>query len=122
MEKALLCFTKNYANFSSRAQRSEYWFYVLIILIANIILGITDATAGTYSPETNMGLLGSIFSLATIIPGIAVTVRRLHDIDKTGWWLLIGLIPFIGAIWLLVLECLKGTDGENRFGTDPLQG
>ena len=67
------------------------------------------------------GLLGALFLLITAVPSLAVSIRRLHDIDRSGWWSLLIVIPFLGTIWLLVLFCLKGTPGENRFGEDPLQ-
>jgi len=121
MEKAIECFTKNYANFSDRASRSEYWLFCLLIFIATIVLSIIDGLTGTYNIKSGHGLLNTIFSLAAFIPSIAVSVRRLHDVNKSGWWLLISLIPIIGAIWLLVLYCTKGTEGDNEFGSDPLQ-
>jgi uncharacterized membrane protein YhaH (DUF805 family) len=71
----------------------------------------------TYSP----GILGGLYALAVLIPSIAVTVRRLHDTDRSGWWILLGLIPLVGTIILLVFVCLDGTPGPNRFGTNPKQ-
>jgi uncharacterized membrane protein YhaH (DUF805 family) len=103
----------NYVNFRDRACRSEYWYWVLFILVAEIVTAIIDNVTGI--PATS-----SILFLVTLIPGIAVSVRRLHDLDRTGWWLLISLIPLIGAIILLVWFISKGTDGPNRFGPDPL--
>ena len=105
----------NYVNFSSRAARSEYWFWVLFVIIAEIVTSAIDYVIG-------IQLVTSIFALATLLPGIAVGVRRLHDTDRSGWWLLLGVIPIVGAIILIIWFCSKGTDGPNRFGPDPLAG
>jgi len=125
MEKAIECLTKNYANFSGRAPRSEYWMFTLLMFLLGAAIGLIIGIAGGIFGIDNMKSLISLFQnilfLATIIPSVAVSVRRLHDVDKSGWWLLIGLIPIIGAIWLFVLYCTKGTEGDNRFGSDPLQ-
>ena len=102
------CFRK-YADFGGRALRSEYWFFILFQFLVVVALSIVDAVLG-------IGVLSTIASLAMLLPSIAVGVRRLHDIDKTGWWLLIGLIPLIGAIVLIVFFCQQGTEGPNRFG------
>ena len=104
---------KNYATFSGRARRKEYWFFVLFIIIISVVLGLVEGLIGTG------GLLGIVFTLGTLIPSIAVGVRRLHDTDRSGWWLLIALVPVIGAIVLIVFYCLDGTAGANRFGADP---
>lgn len=103
----------NYVNFSDRACRSEYWYWVLFIILAEIVTSIVDYVIG-YQVTT------TLFGLAVLLPGIAVTVRRLHDLDRTGWWILLGLIPLIGWIILLIWYVTKGTDGPNRFGPDPL--
>ena len=104
---------KKYAVFSGRARRTEYWMFMLFNVIAGIILGIVDAILGTG------GVLGAIYALAVLIPGLAVSVRRLHDTSRSGWWLLIVLIPIIGPIVLLVFMFLDGTPGPNRFGSSP---
>jgi uncharacterized membrane protein YhaH (DUF805 family) len=104
-----------YVNFSGRACRSEYWFWVLFVLIADVVAIAIDAAIG-------MQIVGSLFGLAVLLPGLAVTVRRLHDLDRTGWWIFLGLIPLVGAIILIIWFCSKGTDGLNRFGADPLGG
>jgi uncharacterized membrane protein YhaH (DUF805 family) len=92
--------------------------FVLINILINIGLGIIDGVAGL---RTGLGLgpLGGIYALAMIIPSIAVAVRRLHDTDRTGWWCLIGFVPFIGAIVLLIFFVLDSTPGTNRFGPNP---
>ena len=103
---------KKYAVFSGRARRMEFWIFVLFNIIIGCILGIIDAVVGTV-------VLGAIYSLAVFIPSIAVTVRRLHDTDRSGWWYFIILIPLIGLIVLLVFMVLDGTPGPNRFGDNP---
>ncbi|MGA9322967.1 MAG: DUF805 domain-containing protein [Xanthobacteraceae bacterium] len=105
----------NYVNFSGRSSRSEYWFWVLFVLIADVVAIAIDAAIG-------MQIVSSLFGLAVLLPGLAVTVRRLHDLDRTGWWIFLGLIPLVGAIILIIWFCSKGTDGLNRFGADPLGG
>jgi uncharacterized membrane protein YhaH (DUF805 family) len=105
----------NYVNFSDRACRSEYWYWVLFVFIGYIVTSIIDRVIGY--PVTYF-----LFSLAIVIPGIAIGIRRLHDLDRSGWWLLLGLIPLVGAIILIVWFCGQGTQGPNRFGPDPLSG
>lgn len=120
-----------YATFDGRAARSEYWWFALFSLIAAIVImvvenalgmgrGMMHAGNGGFSASYNGGILSIIWSLGNILPSLAVGVRRLHDTDRSGWWLLIVLIPLIGAIVLLVFFCSRGTTGPNRFGGDPL--
>jgi len=110
---------EKYATFSGRASRSEYWWFALFSIIASAVLGIIDATI---FGNANGGILGTIFSLAVLVPSIAVGVRRLHDLGRSGWWLLIVLIPLIGILVLLYFFVQKGTDGPNDHGADPLAG
>lgn len=81
---------------------------------------VTDLATDTYDEESRIGLFTSIFVLLTFIPYLSVSVRRLHNTNRTGWWVLIAIIPIIGAVWLIVLYCFKGNRGVNRFGEDPL--
>lgn len=104
---------KKYAVFNGRAQRQEYWFFVLFNLIITVVLGFVEGLAG--SP----GVLSLIYGLAVLVPSLAVTVRRLHDSDRTGWWIFIGLIPLIGAIVLLIFMLLDSTPGKNQYGPSP---
>jgi uncharacterized membrane protein YhaH (DUF805 family) len=104
---------KKYAVFGGRSRRKEYWYFVLFNIVVGIVLGVIDRLLGTYSSASNMGLLSGIYSLAILIPSLAVTVRRLHDLDYTGWWILIVLVPFIGVIVLLVFAVFEGTPGTN---------
>ena len=104
---------KKYADFSGRARRTEYWLFVLFSMVITMVLGVVDYVLG--SP----GIVGLLFALAILIPSIAVGVRRLHDTDRSGWWLLIAFIPIIGTIALLVFLLLDSNPGENRFGSSP---
>jgi uncharacterized membrane protein YhaH (DUF805 family) len=109
------CFRK-YAVFSGRASRSEYWFFVLFQLLLLIVLLIVDVLVFRGS----MAALATLGWLILLLPGFAVTVRRLHDIDMSGWWILMSFVPLIGGILLLVWTCQRGTQGPNRFGTGPV--
>ena len=109
---------ENYANFNGRARRSEYWYFTLGNIILAIIAMILDRTLGI-AGGMGYGPIYGLVALATIVPSIAVGVRRLHDVNKSGWFYLIALVPIIGAIWLLVLFCTEGTAGTNQYGTDP---
>jgi uncharacterized membrane protein YhaH (DUF805 family) len=107
------CLSK-YATFSGRARRAEYWWFTLAVIIVEIVTSLIDRALGT-------SLVTLLVALALFLPGLAVGVRRLHDTDRSGWWLLIALVPFVGAIVLLVFEVLDGTPGPNRFGPSPKQ-
>ncbi len=110
---------KQYTVFTGRSRRKEYWFFVLFNLIAVVLLAVIDGLTGTLNQATGLGLLSGLYSLAVLIPSIAVTVRRLHDTDRSGWWALIVVVPLIGPIVLLVLMALDSSPGENRFGSNP---
>jgi len=110
---------KKYAVFGGRARRKEYWFFALFNMIFALVLAFIDGMVGTFDPETGYGVLSGIYCLAVLIPGIAVTFRRLHDTDRSGWWWLIVFIPLLGVIVLLVFMVIDGTSGQNQFGPDP---
>ena len=151
---------RRYAQFSGRSARKEFWMWVLFVVIVSILLSILDSALGlggstqvtnvppssygfNYGAQTHGGILTGIFALAIIIPNLAVSVRRLHDIDRSGWWVLLPVAPyvlgvvlifgtrsfllggllslaaFVCAIVLLVWYCMRGTVGPNRFGGDP---
>ena len=118
MKYFLLAF-KNYATFSGRSNRSEYWYFTLFSIIFLILVIVLDNVFGLAFEGSPYGPLYVIYFLATILPSIAVTVRRLHDTNKSGWNFLISLIPLVGSLWLLVIMVSKGTDGENKYGPDP---
>ncbi len=110
---------KKYAVFEGRAQRSEYWYFVLFYTLIAIGLAIVDSATGTFAAPAGLGLLGGIFTLAMLIPSLAVSIRRLHDTDRRGWWLFIGLVPFIGVIVLIIFFVLDSQPNTNRFGPNP---
>jgi len=107
-----------YATFSGRAQRSEYWFYILFYIIGVFTLTIVDFLIGTYNEEVGMGVLGGIFMLVHFLPGLAVSIRRLHDIGKSGWWYLLNLIPLIGPIVIIIFSVLDSEE-DNVYGPNP---
>jgi uncharacterized membrane protein YhaH (DUF805 family) len=109
---------RNYVNFSGRAVRSEYWYWFLFTLLGSFATEILDA--GIFSSQIpSASPLNDVFNLLTFLPGLTISVRRLHDIDRTGWWILIAL-TIIGLFVLFYWACVKGTNGDNRFGPDPL--
>lgn len=110
---------KQYADFSGRARRKEYWMFVLFNMIFAIVAMILDNVLGIAMEEIGYGPLYGLYVLAMLIPGLAVAVRRLHDVGKSGWMILISLIPLIGAIWLLVLMVTDSNTGENQYGQNP---
>lgn len=103
----------NYSNFEGRARRSEYWYYTLANVLIGLVLAIIDQSIGL----KNFGI-GTLYSLAVFIPGVAVSVRRLHDVNKSGWWLLIALTG-IGIFYLLYLYVQQGDQTMNEYGQDP---
>jgi len=114
----LLALSK-YTVFSGRSQRSEYWYFVLFGFLISIGLAIIDVATGLVDPQQGIGLFSGIFSLALLIPNIAVGVRRLHDTGRSGWWVLLAFIPIIGAIVLIVFYAQDSQPNENRFGPNP---
>ena len=111
---------QNYATFTGRARRSEYWYFVLFNLIFGIVAIILDNVLGiAMEGMGNYGPLYSLYSIVVFIPGLAVLVRRLHDVGKSGWMFFIALIPIIGAIWLLVLLATDSEAGSNKWGENP---
>ncbi len=106
------CLIEKYVTFSGRATRPEYWWFVLFVFAVGLVLRLIGGD-----------VLSGIFGLAVLLPGIGVAVRRLHDLDRTGWWYLLVLIPLIGALVLIFFFFIhRGTAGPNRFGPDPLAG
>jgi uncharacterized membrane protein YhaH (DUF805 family) len=112
---------KKYAVFSGRARRKEYWFFVLWFLIISIVLAIIDGVVGLRIGEARLGVLQGLYALALLIPSLAVAVRRLHDTGRTGWWLLIVLIPLVNIV-LLVFMFLDSQPGDNEYGPSPKAG
>ena len=110
---------KQYAIFSGRARRKEYWYFILFNLIISIVLAAIDGAMGSYSAGTGMGLLGSVYTLAILLPGIGVSIRRLHDTGRSGWWMLVGFVPLIGVLVLLVFMAQDSKPGQNLYGANP---
>lgn len=115
---------KRYADFSGRSQRMEYWMFTLLYIV---VITVTILLAGGIEAiGSGAGIFGSVslillaaFFIVSLIPSIAVTVRRLHDQDKSGWWYLISFIPYLGGLVLFIFMCLDGTRGSNQYGPDP---
>jgi uncharacterized membrane protein YhaH (DUF805 family) len=114
MEWMLLAWRK-FIDFSGRARRKEYWMFVLGVVLASIVAQIADAIIFG-------GLISGLLGLAVIIPAIACQVRRFQDQDRSGWLVLLNLVPVIGNIAVLVMMCLEGTKGPNQYGPDPKSG
>ena len=127
---------RRYAQFTGRSRPKEYWMFVLFMVLASILVSVVDFMLGfgatTSSHEVTPygfwagwsygsgGPLLALFALAMVIPSLAVGVRRLHDSGRSGWWLLIGSVPLVGALVLLIFMIIGGTHGPNRFGPDPV--
>ena len=109
---------KKYAVFSGRAQRKEYWYFFLFNLLIGAALGFIEGMTGLFA-ASDSSVLANLYTVAVVIPGIAVSVRRLHDTDRSGWWLWIALVPFIGALVLLVFMVFDSHPGQNRYGPSP---
>ena len=101
---------ERYAQFTGRAGRAEYWWFFLANLIVSVVLNVLARASGLFS------ILGLVYSLALLVPGLAVAVRRLHDTGKSGWWLLIALVPIVGVIVLIIFLASEGDPGENEYG------
>ncbi|MBQ1550635.1 MAG: DUF805 domain-containing protein [Bacilli bacterium] len=117
--KGFVDYWKNYFNFKDRTSRKDFWMTVLILVIINVVInlifpGASETTSNSFN--YSLSTVGSIWSLATFIPSLAMTVRRLHDINKSGWWVLLELVPIVGIIVLLVFYCSKAVDTDNKYG------
>lgn len=126
MQTAVQTVLRKYAVFSGRAARSEFWYWVLAVLLVSLALSMVEGAMlaplmgfERFSPEAGQPL-STLLSIAIFLPALAVTVRRLHDTDRSGWWVLLGFIPIIGALVLLWWYIKPGTEGDNRFGPSPL--
>ncbi len=109
---------RRYVQFSGRSRRKEYWFFTLFFVLGSFIAGGLDLALGTLDEETGVGAIGILFGLALMLPSLAVTVRRLHDTGRSGWWMLIFFVPLIGLVGFYFMV-KDGDRGENRFGPDP---
>jgi uncharacterized membrane protein YhaH (DUF805 family) len=106
---------KKYADFSGRARRKEFWMFALINFVVMVVLSFVDSMIG-------MPVLGLIYALGVLLPSLAVGARRLHDIGKSGWWQLVGLVPFIGILVLIIFFVLDSNPGDNKYGPNPKAG
>jgi uncharacterized membrane protein YhaH (DUF805 family) len=112
---------RNYWDFQGRAARSEYWLFFLWVFILGFIAGVVDRLAFSGGAPSLFGPCALFVTFANLIPNLSLSFRRLHDTNRSAWWLLIALIPLIGALVLFVFTLLRGTQGENRFGPEPGQ-
>ena len=113
---------KNYVGFNGRARRKEYWMFTLFNLIVLVLAAVLDNILGLrFSNDDFFGPIYMLYALAVFLPSLAVGIRRLHDTDRSGWWMLLCFIPLLG-LGVLVFLCLDGTRGPNRFGPDPKAG
>ncbi|MGD0398925.1 MAG: DUF805 domain-containing protein [Syntrophobacteraceae bacterium] len=111
---------RKYAVFSGRARRKEYWMFFLFNMIIFCVLSVIEDIL-RIAPQTNGSVLASIYALGILIPGIAVGVRRLHDTNRSGWWLLLALVPLIGSVVLIVFMVQDSQPGDNQYGQNPKQ-
>ncbi|MEZ0170225.1 DUF805 domain-containing protein [Microvirga sp. TS319] len=114
VEQAVRTGLGKFADFSGRSSRPEYWYFMLPVIVLMILASMLDSLL-----LDGMSVLGLIVALAALVPTLSAGARRLHDTDRSGWWLLIGLVPFIGALGLIYLCCQPGSPGSNRFGPAP---
>ncbi len=121
---AIRSFWSRFADFKGRSRRSEYWYVQLFLVVTNLAvagidLALMDGDVDRFIANGGGGIVGLIWIFATIVPALAVLIRRLHDTGKTGWWALVGFIPFVGAIVLLVFTVTDSSPGANKYGTSP---
>lgn len=118
---------RRYADFNGRSRRKEYWMFILLqviviipaVIIIMLVGAMDDGSGGMSSIAMIFMLLAGLFFLALLIPSLAVQVRRFHDQDKSGWFVLLNFIPYIGGLIVFVFMCLEGTKGDNQYGSDP---
>ncbi|MGE0233729.1 MAG: DUF805 domain-containing protein [Flavobacteriaceae bacterium] len=118
MKSAVTTVYTNYFGFTGRAARSEFWYFILFVIVIGVVLNIIDSAIFGMGMG-GVGILGGIFSLASLIPEIAVAIRRLHDSGRTGWWLLLVLIPLIGWLVLIYFYVQPSQPGANQYGPNP---
>jgi len=122
--QSIKSFWTNYATFKGRARRSEYWYIQLFLVLTNLAVAAIDLVlmggdVDRFIANGGGGIVGLVWILVTIVPALAVLVRRLHDTGKTGWWILIGLVPFVGTVVLFVFTILNSDADPNKFGVAP---
>ena len=122
--EAIKSFWSNYATFKGRSRRSEYWWIQLFLVLTNLAvaaidLALMDGDVDRFIANGGGGIVGLVWILVTIVPALAVLVRRLHDTGKSGWWVLIGFVPFVGTIVVFVFSVLDSDAGDNKYGASP---
>lgn len=117
--KAYLECLKKYAVFAGRARRQEYWMFILVHILLSFLIGVVDVMVGTWDEAAGYGILSAVYYLAVLLPSLAVFVRRMHDTNRSGWWILLALVPLIGPIVLLVFLVQDSQPDANRFGPNP---
>ncbi|MEZ4930068.1 MAG: DUF805 domain-containing protein [Chitinophagales bacterium] len=122
MEWFLKVVRDNYANFNGRARRKEYWMFALFNMIFAVVAMVLDNVLGIAIDSIGYGPIYGLYTLAVLVPGLAVAVRRLHDVSKSGWWLLIAFIPLIGGLYLIYLMVKDSDPGSNEYGSNPKTG
>lgn len=110
---------RRYVDFSGRSRRREYWFFVLFNVLISIGLSIVDSVLGLGNIEAGLGVLSSLYGLAVLLPSLSYAVRRCHDIGRSGWWLLLLVIPLIGPLVILIFMLMDSEPGSNSFGPNP---
>ena len=122
--EAVKSFWSNYSTFKGRSRRAEYWWIQLFLVLTNLAvaaidLALMDGDVDRFIANGGGGIVGLVWILVTIVPALAVLVRRLHDTGKSGWWVLIGFVPFVGTIVLFVFSVLDSDAGDNKYGASP---
>lgn len=119
IKQSITSVLSKYVDFSGRACRSEFWYWQLSVVVVSLVLTMVD---NAVFPQMVWSPLSNLFSLAVFLPALSVTSRRLHDTDRSAWWMLLWFVPVIGWIIVIIWTILEGTKGSNRFGDDPLAG
>lgn len=110
---------RGYDDFTGRARRRDYWLFLLANLLLACVTAVLDFVVGSEIGLAGLGPFGTLLMVIVALPSLALGVRRLHDSGRSGWWMLVSLVPFIGVVALLVLMVLPGTSGPNEYGPDP---
>ena len=124
---ALRSFASRFRDFSGRSRRAEYWLVQLFLVVTNLAVAFIDLALIVWDVDRCIangggGIVGLVWILVTIVPALALLVRRLHDTGKSGWWALVGFVPFLGALLLLVFTVTDSTPGDNKYGSNPKEG
>jgi len=114
-----LAVLKKYAVFNGRARRKEYWYFILCNFLLSFVIAFVDAMTGNINAETGMGLFSMVYAVLMLVPSIAVGVRRLHDTGRSGWWVLLALIPVLGSLALIYFFAIDSERGDNQYGKNP---